>query len=256
MESNKDLIKRIKDKFGLNVYESKVWLALISKGVASSSEISSISDVPRSRTYDVLESLEKKGFAIAKIGKPTKYIAVEPVTVLEKLKNNAMKDIEEKISMIENLKNSKEYEELENLHNSATSIVKKEDLSSILRGRANIYAHLKTILPKAKKNIVICLPAQEIREKPRNLREIFARTKDKKLSARVFVYGSDEDIKEINKEFGINAEKINIKTSFFLMDDKVLFILSEKIDEETLGVWINSEFFSNSINGLLERALK
>lgn len=256
METNKELIKRIKDKFGLNVYESKVWLALISKGVASSSEISNISDVPRSRTYDVLESLEKKGFAIAKIGKPTKYIAVEPVTVLEKLKNNAMKDAEDKISMIESLKNSKEYEELEGLHNSVTTLVKKEELSSILRGRSNIFAHLKAIIPKAKKNIIVCLPAQEIMEKPKNLREIFARTKDKKISSQILVYGSDEDINGINKEFGVDAEKINIKTSFFLIDDKVLFLLSEKIDDETLGVWINSEFFSNSISGLLEKAMK
>lgn len=256
METNKELIKRIKDKFGLNVYESKVWLALISKGIASSSEISNISDVPRSRTYDVLESLEKKGFAIAKIGKPTKYIAVEPVTVLEKLKNNAQRDAEEKMNLIDSLKLSKEYEELESLHNSATSLVKKEELSSILRGRANIYAHLKTILPKIKKNMIVCLPAQEIKEKPRNLREIFARMKDKKLSSRVLVYGNDDDVKEINKEFGVNAEKIAIKSSFFIVDDKVLFVLSEKIDEDTLGVWINSDFFSNSINGLLERALK
>jgi len=256
MEANKELIKRIKDKFGLNVYESKVWLALISKGVASSSEISNISDVPRSRTYDVLESLEKKGFAIAKIGKPTKYIAVEPTTVLEKLKNNAVKDAEEKISMIEGLKNSKEYEELEGLHNSATLLVKKEELSSILRGRANIFAHLKAVIPKLKKSLIVCLPAQEIREKPRNLKEIFAKTKDKKLSSRILVYGSDDDVNEINNEFGVDAEKINIKTSFFIIDDRVLFILSEKMDEETLGVWINSEFFSNSISGLLERAIK
>jgi len=55
-----ELINKIKDYFDLNVYETKVWLALISKGVASAGEIASISRVPRSRAYDVLESLEKK----------------------------------------------------------------------------------------------------------------------------------------------------------------------------------------------------
>ncbi|MEM4230539.1 MAG: helix-turn-helix domain-containing protein [Candidatus Pacearchaeota archaeon] len=253
MEIDKELVRRIKEKFGLNVYESKVWLALISKGMASSSEISSISDVPRSRTYDVLESLEKKGFAIAKIGKPTKYIAVEPITVLEKLKNNAQKEAEEKITMIESLKMSKEYRELENLHNSATSLIKKEDLSSVLRGRANIFTHFKTILNKAKKNVVICVPAWEIKEKPRNFKEIFSKIKERRLPSKVLIYGSDEDIQEINKEFGINAKKISIKTSFLIVDDKTMFILSEKINEDTLGVWINSEFFTNSLNSLVER---
>jgi len=64
-----ELINKIKDYFDLNVYETKVWLALLGKGVASAGEIAEISGVPRSRTYDVLESLEKKGFAIIKIGK-------------------------------------------------------------------------------------------------------------------------------------------------------------------------------------------
>ena len=83
-----DLINKIKDYFGLNVYETKVWLALLSKGIASAGEISTISGVPRSRTYDVLESLEKKGFAIEKLGKPVKYIGVKPGIILEKIKNN------------------------------------------------------------------------------------------------------------------------------------------------------------------------
>ena len=57
-----ELVKKIKDYFNLNIYETKVWLALLGKGIASAGEIAEISGVPRSRTYDVLESLEKQGF--------------------------------------------------------------------------------------------------------------------------------------------------------------------------------------------------
>ena len=92
-----ELINKIKDYFGLNVYETKVWLALISKGVASAGEIASLSQVPRSRAYDVLESLEKKGFAIVKIGKPVKYFGVKPKMILERLRSKIKKDAEEKI---------------------------------------------------------------------------------------------------------------------------------------------------------------
>ena len=74
-----ELVKRIKEYFDLNIYETKVWIALLSKGIASAGEIATISSVPRSRTYDVLESLEKRGFAIVKIGKPVKYISVKPL---------------------------------------------------------------------------------------------------------------------------------------------------------------------------------
>jgi len=92
MIAKQDLINKIKDYFDLNIYETKVWLALLGKGSASAGEIASISGVPRSRTYDVLEGLEKKGFAIVKLGKPVKYLGVKPKMILEKMKNNT-KDI-------------------------------------------------------------------------------------------------------------------------------------------------------------------
>ena len=63
-----ELVNQIKDHFNLNIYETKVWIALLGKGIASAGEIAEISGVPRSRTYDVLESLEKRGFTILKLG--------------------------------------------------------------------------------------------------------------------------------------------------------------------------------------------
>ena len=68
MIANSELIKKIREHFSLNIYETKVWVALLGKGIATAGEIAEISSVPRSRTYDVLESLEKRGFAIEKLG--------------------------------------------------------------------------------------------------------------------------------------------------------------------------------------------
>src|SRR3989338_3408379 len=69
---DQETIKKIKS-LGLNTYEAKIWTALLSRGVSTAGELSDIADVPRSRSYDVLESLEKKGFVIMKLGKPIKY---------------------------------------------------------------------------------------------------------------------------------------------------------------------------------------
>src|SRR3989338_7736838 len=113
-----ELVKKIKEHFGLNIYETKVWIALLSKGIASAGEIAELSGVPRSRTYDVLESLEKRGFAIVKIGKPVKYIAVKPTEVIEKIKNETMSDANERVKSLVNLKATNEYIELELLHNT------------------------------------------------------------------------------------------------------------------------------------------
>ncbi|MEM5878124.1 MAG: helix-turn-helix domain-containing protein, partial [Candidatus Aenigmatarchaeota archaeon] len=49
---------------GLNLYERKLWVALLAKGVATAGELSTITNVPRSRTYDVLQTLAEKGYVI------------------------------------------------------------------------------------------------------------------------------------------------------------------------------------------------
>src|SRR3989344_1402454 len=46
-----ELVKKIKNYFDLNIYETKVWLALLTKGIASAGEIEEISGVPRLRNY-------------------------------------------------------------------------------------------------------------------------------------------------------------------------------------------------------------
>ena len=83
---SEEFLKKIKE-FGLNSYEAKIWAALLSRGVSTAGELSDIANVPRSRSYDILESLEKKGFIVMKIGKPIKYIAVSPEEVVEPFHN-------------------------------------------------------------------------------------------------------------------------------------------------------------------------
>ena len=137
-----ELINKIKDYFDLNIYETKVWLALLGKGIASAGEVAELSGVPRSRTYDVLESLEKRGFAIMKLGKPVKYIAVEPKTVLERMKTNTLNQAQDKVKSLTNLKDTTEYSELIQLHKTGMSPIKLEDLSGHIKGRSNIISKI------------------------------------------------------------------------------------------------------------------
>src|SRR5512138_3044898 len=99
----KEFLKKIKD-FGLNSYEAKIWTALLSRGVSTAGELSDIANVPRSRSYDVLESLEKKGFIVMKIGKPIKYIAVPPSEVLERVKKNIKSEADNHVKLLEDIK--------------------------------------------------------------------------------------------------------------------------------------------------------
>ncbi|MEM4263389.1 MAG: helix-turn-helix domain-containing protein, partial [Candidatus Woesearchaeota archaeon] len=90
-----EFLSKLRRIFSLNLYEVKIWAALLSRGVATAGELSDIANVPRSRSYDVLESLEKKGFVVMKLGKPIKYIAVPPSEVLERVKKTVIEDADE-----------------------------------------------------------------------------------------------------------------------------------------------------------------
>ena len=110
-----ELTNKVKDHFDLNVYETKVWLALLSKGVASVGEVASISRVPRSRAYDVLETLEKKGFAIIRMGKPVKYLGIKPQIILERIKGDVRRQAEEKVKDLSKIKDTDEFTQLDEL---------------------------------------------------------------------------------------------------------------------------------------------
>src|SRR3989344_2362202 len=107
-----DFIKKLKIAFDLNIYEVKIWTALLSKGVSSAGELSDISNVPRSRSYDVLESLEKKGFVVMNLGKPIKYIAVDPREVLERVKKKLEENTRKQLAAMDFLKTGKLIKEL------------------------------------------------------------------------------------------------------------------------------------------------
>ena len=99
-----DFLKKLRSAFDLNEYEVKIWTALLSRGVSAAGELSEISNVPRSRSYDVLESLEKKGFIIMKLGKPIKYMAVKPEEILRRVKSQLSRKAEEHVKMLDEIK--------------------------------------------------------------------------------------------------------------------------------------------------------
>lgn len=253
---NQELIKRIKDYFGLNIYETKVWLALINKGIASAGEIAEISGVPRSRTYDVLESLEKREFAIVKLGKPVKYMGVKPKIIIEKLKNNTIKNAEERVKLLSKIKDTEEFTQLEELYNVGITPVKREDISASLKGKSNISNHLREIIQNASKEVIICTDAEDLNNKSRLFSQTFSRLKESKVKISVALKGDEKLITSLSKKFNVKFNKINVHAKFFIIDRKeVLFYISDNPEEEENAIWLNSEFFADSFASLFEKAI-
>lgn len=251
-----DLIKKIKYHFGLNIYESKVWLALLSKSIATVGEIAEISGVPRSRVYDVLESLEKQGFAIVKLGKPVKYIAVKPAVVIEHMKNNILRDAEERAKNLALIKDSQEYRELEVLHNRGIKPVQPEDLSSAIKGRQNIYSHMKELISGAQKEVIIISNTDSLKQEAHFLRPILEKLKTQGVTLHVAVNDTSENktnIITLAKELGLPIKRIKINAKFCIVDNSKLltFVNPNAEDDKEIAVWINSPIFSRALTTFL-----
>src|SRR3989339_498766 len=150
-----EFLKKLKSAFELNEYEVKIWTSLLSKGIATAGELSDISDVPRSRSYDVLESLEKKGFIIMKIGKPIKYMVIKPLEIMDRLKKDVSLNTEQKIKDMEKVKETETFKEIDLLYKQGIEHIDASDLSGSFKGRANINSQLDSLMKRAEKSIVI-----------------------------------------------------------------------------------------------------
>ncbi|MEA3330057.1 MAG: helix-turn-helix domain-containing protein [Nanoarchaeota archaeon] len=256
--TNTEILHKVKTHFSLNIYETKVWLALLQKGVASAGEIAEMSGVPRSRTYDVLESLEKQGFAIQKIGKPVKYLAVKPTQVIDKLKKNAVEILDNKIKTLSNIKETSEYEELETLHNSTRELIKNQDISGTIKGRLNINSQISDTLNLAKKEVLICTSTYELKKRQKLLEPIFKNLNKTGINLTVALKGSDEEIEVLSNKFKIKTKKVDLDSSFYIADRNEIVFMLNKIEEsnDPLAVWFASPFFVQAFTGLFDLALK
>ncbi|UZE93969.1 MAG: TrmB family transcriptional regulator [Candidatus Pacearchaeota archaeon] len=260
MIAKTELIKKVKYHFSLNIYESKVWIALLNKTIATVGEIAEISGVPRSRVYDVLESLEKRGFAIAKLGKPVRYIAVKPSVVIEHMKNNMLRNAEERAKNLTTMKDSVEYRELEVLHSKGIKPIQPEDLSSAIKGRQNIYSHIKDLLGGAEKEIIFISTSDALKRKAHFLKPILKKLKNQGVTVNIAASAKNPgDEKEklnlisLSKELGVPIRRIKINARFCIVDGSklLIFITPDSDVEGDIAIWINSPFFGKALTTFL-----
>jgi HTH-type transcriptional regulator, sugar sensing transcriptional regulator len=150
----KEFLGKIRD-LGINSYEAKLWTALLSRGMATAGELSDIANVPRSRSYDVLESLERKGFIVMKLGKPIRYIAVPPQEVIERVKSKIQEDAEHRGKMLDQIKESDVLSHLNTIYQSGSESVDPQEMTGVVRGRVNLISHINSLFKNAKESIEI-----------------------------------------------------------------------------------------------------
>ncbi len=255
-----EFLSRLRKIFDLNLYEVKVWTALLSRGTSTAGELSNISDVPRSRTYDILESLEKKGFIIMKLGKPIKFVALKPGEVVERVKKNLLVEAKERSRRLETLKGDEVLDELDSLFTKGVKFVEPSDLSGSIKGRQNVYNHLDMMVRDAEKSVTIMTTAEGLNRKLEVLMPSLEKCKKRGIKVRIAAPINNNNIK-VAKEFKKVAEVRSVdkfKGRFAVIDgNQMMFML---LDDEKfhpnydVGVWINTEFFAQALEHMFDRS--
>jgi len=257
-----EFLSQLRQFFGLNLYEVRIWTALLSRGVSTAGELSDIGNVPRSRAYDVLESLEKKGFVTMKLGKPIKYLTVEPGEVVERCKKYLMNNTKDKVKRLSDLKGTDVLNELNALHSNGIQFIEPSDLSGSLRGRHNIYTHMETLIKGAEKSVVIVTSAKGLMRKVEALKPELEKLKKKNVKIRIAANMTKDSVKaaqEISKLADMRVmDKVNAR--FAIVDGKDLMFMVMHDDEVhpsyDVGIWVKTPFFANALENMFEATWK
>ena len=256
-----EFLAKLRRYFNLNLYEVKIWTALLSRGVSTAGELSDIADVPRSRSYDVLESLEKRGFVIMKLGKPIKYIAVPPSEVVERVKKNMRVDADAFIKRLEDLKSTDLLKELNSLHTTGVELIDPAELSGAVRGRTNIYSHLELTLRNAEKSVVLMTTPQGLMRKAEGLKPVFEKLKKKGVKIRIAAPISKDSKQALTDLDGLaEIRHTDSKARFAIVDGKeIVFMVMDDAEVHPtydIGIWVNTPFFANAMEELFDQAWK
>src|SRR3989339_2111843 len=253
-----ELLNSLRRYFDLNLYEVKLWAAMLSRGVSTAGELSDIADVPRSRSYDVLESLEKKGFVVMKLGKPIKYIAIPPSEVIDRVKKNMHFNSLEKIKRLDTIRDSDLMKELDSLHTQGISLIDPAEMSGCIRGRHNLYNHLDLLIKNAKKSVNIMTTSDGFIRKVESLRSTLEKVKKKGVKIRIITPYAEDNKKMISNLKGLAEVKThkNVNARFCVVDKNDLMFMS--LDDKDvhpsydLGIWVKTPYFATAMDGMFD----
>lgn len=143
-EKTKTLLRKV----GLTDYEADAYLLLLEKGPLTAKQISYGAQIPYSKVYQVLNSLEKKGWIEPSRKRPSRYFPKSPETALKTVKaafENEWLQVEktltdELLPVYEKLKTKEKYDVW------------------ILRGALNIISKFKEMAKKCRQEMLVALP--------------------------------------------------------------------------------------------------
>lgn len=141
-------------ELGLNKYEAEAYYTLLTEGPLTGYELGKRSQVPLSRSYDVLERLSQKGLALAQPGEPARYRALEPELFLGQVRStmeHTLNTLAESLTAAQQSASSGEF--------------------WVVRGHRHIMIRAHRLCASATQSIALMLPEKQFREFSESLAE-------------------------------------------------------------------------------------
>jgi predicted transcriptional regulator len=129
-------------QIGLNKYEAEAYYTLLANEPLTGYELGKRSQVPLSRSYEVLERLTEKGLALVQPGDPPRYTAQDPQQFLEHVRH----DLESTLGAL----------------TAALSSLPHADITQefwVVRGRQNILARVRAMIAATQATLNLSMPA-------------------------------------------------------------------------------------------------
>lgn len=98
-------------ELGLTEYEGRCFVALSRVSTATASEVANLSDVPRSRVYDAVDRLHRRGLVDVQQSDPREYRAISKESALESLREQYDATLEATDDALSGLRQSNDLEE-------------------------------------------------------------------------------------------------------------------------------------------------
>jgi len=114
------------EEFGLSKYEARVYVALISKGTISASEVSYYAELPRTKVYPILLKLEKKKLAIILKSKPIMCTGIAPEDAFDDIVHEQINKVNAMNTLVTKLKQVNE-------ESKRQGVQKRNDISILMQ---------------------------------------------------------------------------------------------------------------------------
>ena len=246
-----DKSRKALEKIGLTSYEIRTFSSLLKTGELTASELSQKSGVPYSKIYEVLGTLEEKGWIGSDDSRPTKYFAKSPATGVETTKQKMESDFKDNQNTILN-------ELIPLYEKSGTS--ERPDIW-VLSGTVNIAAKILEMVETCRNEVLIALPEageELIKQALPKLRLLH----DK--GVEITVLTSDKMNKESLKAVS-RVATVKVKGGMFgggIISDKryVVILLGPEIGTgdaaETVAIWADHAGLAGFARAYFENLLK